>query len=950
MANDAFIDIAAGGIGGRSEFLHEPKPRFTNIKKCKLKEKAADPIPTDKKMDTKEEMQAEVLKLRKQYEPFLKNYVPKQELLRKKTKLTDFVLNGTEQVTLPHYGGPVGYAKHTYECDFTVDAIGENETVYICFNGVDYKSAVLVNGEYAGSHEGFFSPFEFNITNLVHEGVNKLKVTVENDHVYGGHNGANGERFEGDKLYAATGIGWDDAALGWHHCPAGLGIYADVFIETRANIHIHDLFVRPIPAENRVEAWIEVELTKHMKKDLAFRLSLYGQNIEETVFEKQVFTTETTYMAGMGDSLTQAQVKDIMGKAMAVPAQWGTNVYKLNVPFENAKIWDLETPYLYQLQVEVLDGEMVTDRGAVTFGMREFIQDTENSPKGMFYLNGKKTRLRGANTMGFEQLDVMRGDFDQLIDDILLAKVCNMNFWRITQRPVQDEVYQYCDMLGFMVQTDLPLFGCMRRNKVAEGIRQAEEMERLIRKHPCCILASYINEPFPNAKNEPHRHLERPDLEKFFESCDYIVRLNNPDRVIKHVDGDYDPPTEGMPDNHCYPTWYNGHGIDIGKLHKGYWLQVKPGWYYGCGEFGTEGLECSEVMKKYYPKEWLVEPFDPGNIVYAQTKGMHRFFYDTQDDMESWIEKSQHYQALGTKLMMESFRRDTRMISNAIHLFIDAWPSGWMKTIMDCDRNPKQAYFAYKNALEPIMISLRTDRFTYFCGETASIEAFICNDTNLCGKNFKLCYELYRGDEMIMSGDTKAEIENCEVTAISDIRFTVPKVSDREELTLKAILLDEAGAVLAHNSVIVEAFEDKGLNKNDKVVWVTDLASGEHTIAGEKIFVKDCGMLPLHFVSRKTGHEAVSKFRERDFSYWYNKEEDMITPLIERTFTAEGFTPILLSGNQNDEGEWDTVYAAAAKEYDGKLYVVCTVDLRMENPIAKRFVNDVYQYAEKVIK
>ena len=63
--------------------------------------------------------------------------------------------------------------------------------------------------------------------------------------------------------------------------------------------------------------------------------------------------------------------------------------------------------------------------------------------------------------------------------------------------------------------------------------------------------------------------------------------------------------------------------------------------------------------------------------------------------------------------MTEAFRRDDRMVSNAIHLFIDAWPSGWMKSIMDCKRIPKQAYFAYRDALAPLLVSLRTDRFAY---------------------------------------------------------------------------------------------------------------------------------------------------------------------------------------------------------------------------------------------
>lgn len=947
MGKDVFIEIAAGGIGGRSEFLHEPQPADIVKKVCQLESGECTPVLTEKKIDTCEELQAELARLRKAYVPFLENHAPTQESYRKKLPLKEFVLNGAETVTLPYYGGPVGYAKQTYCCDFSLESLPSDRAIYLCFGGADYETIAMVNGDFAGQHEGFFSPFEFEITELVKEGQNTLKIVLKNDWIYGGYENEEDVRIEGDKLYAATGIGWDDPQLGWHHCPPGMGIYGDVFVEFRSKTHIHDVFVRPIPEEERAEAWIEVENTEYSYKDLRFLLSVYGQNFQETVFEKQEFSPETIYLAGMGDSLTQAEVKDIMGKGLSMPAQKGTNLYKFSFPLKDAKIWELDQPFLYQLQVEVIYEGEVTDAASVQFGMREFCQDLDSSPKGMFYLNGRKIRLRGANTMGFEQLDVLRGNFEQLIDDILLAKICNMNFLRITQRPVQDEVYQYCDRLGLMVQTDLPLFGCMRRNKVAEGIRQAEEMERLIRNHAACVIVSYINEPFPNAKNEPHRHLERPELERFFESCDSIVHLQNPDRVIKHVDGDYDPPTEGMPDNHCYPTWYNGHGIDIGKLHRGYWMQVKPNWYYGCGEFGTEGLECSEVMNKYYPREWLREPFDPSNIVNAQTKDLHYFFYDTQEDMESWIEHSQAYQAFATKLMAEAFRRDSRMISNAIHLFIDAWPSGWMKTIMDCDRNPKQAYFAYRNALEPIKVSLRTDRFTYTAGEKFDIETFICNDTNTEGTNYTVRYELYQKEQMIAWGEAQAELANCDVTYVANANFAVLSVNDREQFTLKAILLDKRKEAISYDTVMIEVFENIAVEEDPDVELICDLPVGVHNIAGEQVIVKDCSMLPLHFVSRKTGHDIVREFREKDFSYWYDQAEDMITPILYSTFTADGFTPVLTSSNKNDVGEWCRRNAAAIKAYHGKYYVICQVDLRQENPIAKRFLKNIYDYVRK---
>ena len=43
---------------------------------------------------------------------------------------------------------------------------------------------------------------------------------------------------------------------------------------------------------------------------------------------------------------------------------------------------------------------------------------------------------------------------------------------------------ELAEKLGLMTQTDLPLFGVMRRFRVPEGIRQAEEMARMVRKHP----------------------------------------------------------------------------------------------------------------------------------------------------------------------------------------------------------------------------------------------------------------------------------------------------------------------------------------------------------------------------------------------------------------------------------------------------------------------------------
>lgn len=939
---DFFAEIAKTKAGGsvRTECLITPQPIEYEKKASVLEPATKAPIAIDKKIGSKEELYDELKKMREKYTPFLQNYAPSTPNYTTRIDIKDFVLNGEENITIPYYGGPVGNATQTYESEFELPDF-DGKAVYICLDGADYIAGVYINDICVGIHEGFFSPFEYEIREVAKKGKNKLKIILKNDYPYIGYEkdgAADAERVEGDKLYAATGLGYDDPEVGWHHCPPGMGIYNNVYVEIRNMVNITDIFVRPMIEYKKAEVWVEVDNAEHESRHLKFDFSLYGQNFKETVFEhfEYELVAPVEYMA-----------------PRKPPAMFGKNLYKVFIDIDNPKLWELNSPYLYQLQVTVYSDGEITDAGSATFGMRSFTQDNESSPKGMFYLNGKAIRLRGANTMGFEQQDVLNGDFNQLIDDILLAKLCNMNFWRLTQRPVQDEVYQYCDMLGFMTQTDLPLFGVMKRDKFCEGVRQVEEMAKIVRKHPCNIMVTYINEPTANfdchiglddtSKGTPHRHLTTEEREVFFVSCDSIVKINHPDCVIKHIDGDYGAPDLSgqncMPDNHCYTLWYSAHGIKFNELYKGYWQKVLPDWYYGCGEFGIEGMDFVDLMKRRYPKEWLKEPFDPGNILKAQARNSHYHFFDTPDTMEEWVEATQKHQAWGTKMMTEAFRRDPRMATFAIHLFIDAWPSGWMKTIMDCERTPKPAYFEYRNALEPIMISLRSDRFTYFEGEKVSIEAYVCNDTNEVGNNCKIVFELYDGDKMVMQSEQPASFDANTCTYIANAEFIAEKVDDRKKYTLKAILIKD-GKAHTYNTFDFEVFEKLPyVEKSEDVEIISGLEAGEYEIAGEtvKVEVTQWGWDLFHlFASRKTGHKAVEGFKEFDFSMWYDKEKDMIMPLAPKKFTAKGFTPILIS-----EGAYNDTMVVGVKEYEGKKYVVSLLDAREENPIAERFMNNL---------
>ncbi len=1003
---DPFALIAATPPADRTGGLVEPQPPV--LPPTLLPVEPADgrefftPLPEH---DSPEAVRADLDALKKTFAPFMQRMAPALPMERAKIPLDTFfwrigtdaecanfggVLAGEgvwETVAIPHYGEPLGRAVTYYRREFELPAdFAAPGAVFLCFKGVDYKAHVFVNGDYRGSHEGFFAPFEFEITTALRVGTNTLVVKVENDAVQMGNKNWTEGGEQGDKIYAATGPGYDDPDIGWHHCPPGMGIYQAVWIEARAPQHFHELFIRPRREEGLLDLTFEVWNCTRGNEPVEISFSIFGRNFEATLCADQKL-----------DGIN--------------PAGPGVNFYRVTVKADGLRDWEPDAPWLYELHARLsTSGGRLLDAASRHFGMRSFKLDEESTPKGRLYLNGKEIRLRGANTMGHEQQCVMRGDFEQLVEDILLAKVCNMNFLRLTQRPVQSEIYDYCDMLGLMLQTDLPFFWVVRRNMFCEAVRQAGEMERLVRNSPANIMVTYINEPAPAAQRNSERHLLREEMHCFFECADRVVHLQNPDRVIKHVDGDYNPPCDSLPDNHCYNIWYNGHGLDLGKLHKGFWQKVKPGWMHACGEFGAEGLEDESLMRSRYPREWLPwtpeeeKTWSPNSIVKAQSGRFHYMWFETPRALGDWIAVSQAHQAWGVRLMTEAFRRDNHNNSFAVHLFIDAFPSGWMKTIMDCERRPKLAFYTYRDACAPLMISLRCDRDRFFSGEDLPIEVWVCNDTHELHEGSSLVWRLRQGRGILEGGSAPAVIVPMAAAFQGIASFHAPEVNDAEPLVVEAALLDRDGRTLQsarlrvrvhprlpalppREAVVVGQdsgkamrmaqtmnlrISDAGQLASAELVLVDDLSlysaheaeitdavrrgarciflgidEGVHRLAGQEITFTRCGMNPVHFASRDTGHWLVEGMEANSVKFWFDEDLGYVSPFLHVTFTADGWEPALLCGNGNWASPWQSVLAAASKKEGAGCWIICQLDFHnriKSNPVAAQLATRIFHF------
>lgn len=75
---------------------------------------------------------------------------------------------------LKYYEGTVWYARH-------IDATpSESKRHFLHFGAVSYRCNVYLNGDFIGSHEGGFTPFQIEVTDLLGKGDNFLVVEVNN--------------------------------------------------------------------------------------------------------------------------------------------------------------------------------------------------------------------------------------------------------------------------------------------------------------------------------------------------------------------------------------------------------------------------------------------------------------------------------------------------------------------------------------------------------------------------------------------------------------------------------------------------------------------------------------------------------------------------------------------------------------------------------------------------
>ena len=214
--------------------------------------------------------------------------------------------------------------------------------------------------------------------------------------------------------------------------------------------------------------------------ELEVRNSTYIKNvlIENTGLRDISVSIDTSGKLKVGKLV--AEIFDADGKVAA--SAMGAK-FKLTVP--DGKLWSPDNPYLYTLKAKIVDGDTVLDEKSYRFGLR-----TAKFENDGFYLNGKKTKLRGLNRhQSFAYTGYAMPKSMQRLDADILKNELGVNAVRTSHYPQSQHFIDRCDELGLLAFTEIPGWQHIGNDAWKDqAVENTREMVMQYMHHPSIIL------------------------------------------------------------------------------------------------------------------------------------------------------------------------------------------------------------------------------------------------------------------------------------------------------------------------------------------------------------------------------------------------------------------------------------------------------------------------------
>ena len=332
---------------------------------------------------------------------------------------------------------------------FTVPPQFEGKRVFVSFQGVESGFALWCNGSYIGYSEDSFTPSEFELTDALRQGENKLAVQV--------YKWTSGSWCEDQDFFRFSGI------------------FRSVYLYAIPDTHVSDIKIRTD---------LNADYTK---ADLVVSLTVMTNQVSPSASEMpssqaRAFLTLTDGVA----EIAETEVSLVDGENEPV-----------HMAVDTPMLWSAEEPFLYELMITVYDADKtVVEIIPQRVGFRRFALDD-----GIMTINGKRIVFKGVDRHEFGGRFGRVPNEKEMLQDIVTMKRHNINAIRTSHYPNDSRLYELCDEYGLYLidECNLETHGTW----AAGGEQVAETVIPGDRKEWEPMLLDRVNSMYQRDKNHP---------------------------------------------------------------------------------------------------------------------------------------------------------------------------------------------------------------------------------------------------------------------------------------------------------------------------------------------------------------------------------------------------------------------------------------------------------------
>jgi beta-galactosidase/beta-glucuronidase len=378
------------------------------------------------------------------------------------------------------------YSAVWYRREVDAPAPPDGERLILRFGAVDYQTTVWLGTIKVGEHEGGYTPFSFDISELIRAGHRTLTVRAYD-------NPLDLEQPRGKQDWELV------PHLIWY--PRTTGIWQTVWLEPLPSAFIEHVLFTP-----NMDRW---EIAMHVTIDGRVRSPLYLNTRLQ-----------------VGDQLLAQDSYLVLGQivhrriALSDPGIDDSR---------NDLLWGPASPTLIEVFLELKDGD-----GNVLDEVHSYTALREISTQGdRVILNGRAYQLRMVLDQGYWPDSGMTPPDDlALRRDVELTKAMGFNGVRKHQK-IEDPRYLYwCDRLGLLVWEEMPSAYRFTAKSVRRMQREWEDVISRDVSHACVAAWVPFNESWgvPNLPNSPaERH--------YVQALYHLTKTLDPTRPVIGNDG-----------------------------------------------------------------------------------------------------------------------------------------------------------------------------------------------------------------------------------------------------------------------------------------------------------------------------------------------------------------------------------------------------------------------------